>query len=213
MAEEENNEGTKSASGGKGMIIVLIALVVILLLAVGGGAYFLYSQGMFSPKNADSGEEMVKKEEAGDSKETFKANIDDLVLNITNAKGKEKLMKLSFAVKSVEPTIAVIIEEYRAEVIDVVINQISARSSEELLTVGGKDVNLSEFTAIYNKNNSKEKSTKESVQEYLDLYVKFKLKVKEAEDLGFDTVPKFIAELKYLQIHKIYCELLYIVII
>tara|TARA_B100000809_G_scaffold199394_1_gene199378 strand:- start:5713 stop:7665 length:1953 start_codon:yes stop_codon:yes gene_type:complete len=59
-----------------------------------------------------------------------------------------------------------------------------------LLTVGGNDVKLSEFNAIYNKNNSKE-----SVQDYLDLYIKFKLKVKEAEDLGFDTVPKFIAEL------------------
>jgi len=65
-----------------------------------------------------------------------------------------------------------------------------------LLTVGGNEVKLSEFNAIYNKNNSKEVTTKESVQEYLDLYVKFKLKVKEAEDLGFDTIPKFIAELK-----------------
>ena len=31
-----------------------------------------------------------------------------------------------------------------------------------LLKVGDKDVNLSEFNAIFNKNNSKEKSTKES---------------------------------------------------
>ena len=164
MADEENKEETKSSGGGKGMIIVLIALVVILLLAVAGGAYFLYSQGMFSPKNADSGEEMVKKEEAGDSKETFKANIDDLVLNITNAKGKEKLMKLSFAVKSVEPTIAVIIEEYRAEVIDVVINQISARSSEELLTVGGKallkEELLEEINSIINEVTSNNEEVK-----------------------------------------------------
>ena len=158
MAEEENKEEMKSAGGGKGMIIVLIALVVILLLAVAGGAYFLYSQGMFSPKDASAGQEMVKKEEAGDSKETFKANIDDLVLNITNAKGKEKLMKLSFAVKSVEPTIAAIMEEYRAEVIDVVIAQISARSSEELLTVGGKallkEELLEEINAIINEVTS-----------------------------------------------------------
>ena len=81
---------------------------------------------------------MVKKEEAGDSKETFKAAINDLVLNITNSKGKEKLMKLSFSVKSVEPTIGALVEEYKAEIVDVVIAQISARSSEELLTVGGK---------------------------------------------------------------------------
>ncbi|MAD42731.1 MAG: flagellar basal body protein FliL [Arcobacter sp.] len=164
MAEEENAEETKSSGGGKGMIIVLIALVVILLLAVAGGAYFLYSQGMFSPKDAGVNQEMVKKEEAGDSKETFKANIDDLVLNITNAKGKEKLMKLSFAVKSVEPTIAAIIEEYRAEVIDVVINQISARSSEELLTVGGKallkEELLEEINSIINEVTSNNEDVK-----------------------------------------------------
>jgi flagellar FliL protein len=165
MAEEENKEESKSSGGGKGMIIVLIALVVVLLLAVAGGAFFLYSQGMFSPKDGSTQEEMVKKEEAGDSKETFKANIDDLVLNITNAKGKEKLMKLSFAVKSVEPTIAGIVEEYRAEIIDVVIAQISARSSEELLTVGGKallkEELLEELNAIVNEvtaNNEEVKS-------------------------------------------------------
>ena len=164
MAEEENKEETKSSGGGKGMIIVLIALVVILLLAVAGGAYFLYSQGMFSPKDAEASQEMTKKEEAGDSKETFKANIDDLVLNITNAKGKEKLMKLSFAVKSVEPTIAAIIEEYRAEVIDVVINQISARSSEELLTVGGKallkEELLEEINSVINEVTSNNEDVK-----------------------------------------------------
>jgi peptidyl-prolyl cis-trans isomerase SurA len=64
-----------------------------------------------------------------------------------------------------------------------------------LLKIGDKDVNLSEFNAIYNKNNSKEKATEESIQEYLDLYIKFKLKVREAEDLGYDTLPKFTKEL------------------
>jgi peptidyl-prolyl cis-trans isomerase SurA len=64
-----------------------------------------------------------------------------------------------------------------------------------LLSIGGNDVKLSEFSAIFNKNNSKENVTEESIQEYLDLYVKFKLKVKEAEELGYDTLPKFIKEL------------------
>lgn len=64
-----------------------------------------------------------------------------------------------------------------------------------LLTIGDKAVNLSEFNAIFNKNNSKEKATEESIQEYLDLYIKFKLKVREAEDLGYDTLPKFTKEL------------------
>ncbi|WP_121627207.1 flagellar basal body-associated FliL family protein [Poseidonibacter antarcticus] len=163
MAEEENNNGKKN-SGGNGMIIVLIALVVILLLAVAGGAYFLYSQGLFSPKNGQTQEQMIKKEQAGNSKEMFKANIDDLVLNITNSRGKEKLMKLSFAVKSVEPTIASIVEENRAEIIDVVIAQISARSSEELLTVGGKallkEELLEDINAVINEMTANNEDVK-----------------------------------------------------
>ena len=47
-------------------------------------------------------------------------------------------MKLSFSLKSTEPTIESIVEEYKPEIVDVVIAQISSRSSEELLTVGGK---------------------------------------------------------------------------
>lgn len=65
-----------------------------------------------------------------------------------------------------------------------------------LLTIGGKKVKLSEFNAIFNKNKSDEKITEESINEYLDLYIKFKLKVREAEALGYDTLPKFINELK-----------------
>lgn len=133
---EETTEETKKSGGGKGLMIVLIVLIVILLLAVVGGGYFLYSQGVFSPKDENQ-TEMVQKEEAT-GKERFKADINDLVLNITNAKGREKLMKLSFTLKSSDPAIAAIVEEYKAEIVDVVIAQISARSSEELLTVGGK---------------------------------------------------------------------------
>lgn len=65
-----------------------------------------------------------------------------------------------------------------------------------LLTVGGNDVKLSEFNAIFNKNKTDEKVTPASVKEYLDLYIKFKLKVREAEELGYDTLPKFKKELQ-----------------
>lgn len=65
-----------------------------------------------------------------------------------------------------------------------------------LLTIGGKEVKLSEFNAIFNKNKTDEKITDEAINEYLDLYIKFKLKVREAEALGYDTLPKFINELK-----------------
>ena len=73
-------------------------------------------------------------------------------------------MKLSFTLKSVEPTIEVIVEEYKAEIIDVVINQISARSSEELLTVGGKallkEELLEELNTVVNEVTSSDEDIK-----------------------------------------------------
>lgn len=66
-----------------------------------------------------------------------------------------------------------------------------------LLTVGNEDVTKSEFLSIYQKNNvNGEVMDKKSLEEYLELFINFKLKVKEAEDLGLDTVPSFITELK-----------------
>lgn len=76
---------------------------------------------------------------------------------------------------------------------------ITAFSQEKdpvLLTVGGNEVRLSEFNAIFNKNKTDEKVTPESVQEYLELYINFKLKVREAEELGYDTLPRFKNELR-----------------
>lgn len=133
MADEKTEEA-KQSGGSKGIIIILIVLIVILLAALGGGGYYLYSQGAFSQDKTEA------KDEQPEVAETFRAKIEDLVLNITNSKGREKLMKLSFSIKSTEPTIAGLIEENKAEIIDTVIAQISARSSEELLTVGGKNL-------------------------------------------------------------------------
>jgi peptidyl-prolyl cis-trans isomerase SurA len=65
-----------------------------------------------------------------------------------------------------------------------------------LLTIDDDKVSVAEFLRVYNKNNVQgEVLDKKSVDEYLDLYVKFKLKVKQAEDLGMDTVKEFIDEL------------------
>ena len=65
-----------------------------------------------------------------------------------------------------------------------------------LMEIGDKKITLEEFEAIYNKNSDNKKNTKEEVEDYLDLYIKFKLKVVEAEDLGMDTLPAFTQELE-----------------
>ena len=65
-----------------------------------------------------------------------------------------------------------------------------------LMTVGGEQVTTSEFLSVYAKNNTRNDAMdRASLEEYLDLYINFKLKVKEAEDLGLDTAATFKNEL------------------
>lgn len=68
-----------------------------------------------------------------------------------------------------------------------------------LMKVNGKDVKLSEFEYIYNKNNSNNVLDKKTLDEYVDLFVNFKLKVEEALSQKLDTLPSFISELASYQ--------------
>ena len=71
-----------------------------------------------------------------------------------------------------------------------------AQESPVLLTVGGDPVTVDEFERIYKKNNNEASLNKQTPEEYLELFINFKLKVKEAEALGMDTTTKFINELE-----------------
>ncbi len=64
-----------------------------------------------------------------------------------------------------------------------------------LMTIDNKPVYKSEFVSIFKKNNREEAVTKEALDEYIDLFVNFKLKVTEAENLGYDTLTSFVNEL------------------
>ena len=64
-----------------------------------------------------------------------------------------------------------------------------------IMTINGKGITKSEFLQIYLKNNNDPKYDKQSLDEYMELFKKFKLKVAEAEALGYDTIPKLVKEL------------------
>lgn len=67
---------------------------------------------------------------------------------------------------------------------------------ETLFTVNNEAITVAEFEKVFQKNNySKKKPTKADIDEYLELYIKFKLKVKEAYAEGLDTNKKFVNEL------------------
>ena len=73
---------------------------------------------------------------------------------------------------------------------------VQAQDDRVLVTVGEEKVTVDEFMKVFNKNNVQDETIdNKSVNEYLDLYVNFRLKVMEAEELGMDTITAFSEEL------------------
>lgn len=64
-----------------------------------------------------------------------------------------------------------------------------------VMTVNGNPVTKSEFLQVYLKNNAEPSFEKEALDEYIELYKKFKLKVSEAKALEYDTIPRLKNEL------------------
>lgn len=66
-----------------------------------------------------------------------------------------------------------------------------------LMTIGDRKVTQDEFERIYRKNNPEgQQADRKALDEYLDLFINFKLKVIEAENMKLDTNPNFVRELE-----------------
>lgn len=65
-----------------------------------------------------------------------------------------------------------------------------------LMRIGDQTIMLDEFEAGYQKNR-KAAAVEISRREYLDLFVRYKLKVAEARAMGLDTLRSFVEEQKY----------------
>lgn len=75
------------------------------------------------------------------------------------------------------------------------LNAMGQQDDPTIMTINDSEITKSEFLQIYLKNNSDPKYDKASLDEYMELFKKFKLKVAEAEALGYDTIPKLVKEL------------------
>ena len=73
---------------------------------------------------------------------------------------------------------------------------IAAMAQAPLMTINGKPVSAEEFLYIYEKNNQAGALDPKTMDEYLDMFINFKLKVTEAESQGIDTTESFKNELK-----------------
>jgi peptidyl-prolyl cis-trans isomerase SurA len=75
-------------------------------------------------------------------------------------------------------------------------NAQSKLDKQVLMTIGDQDVTVKEFCDVYYKNNLKsDVIEKKSVDEYLELFTTFRMKVMEAERQKLDTSAKFQKEL------------------
>ena len=68
--------------------------------------------------------------------------------------------------------------------------------AQTLFTVGNTAVSKGEFLRAYNKNKPSTANKQQLMEEYLKLYINFKLKVKAAASLRFDTLPQINYDLK-----------------
>ena len=64
-----------------------------------------------------------------------------------------------------------------------------------VMTIAGRDVHRSEFEYFYNKNTQQDLAEEKSFDEYVDLFINYKLKVAEALSRGIDTTQAYQSEL------------------
>lgn len=67
---------------------------------------------------------------------------------------------------------------------------------QTLFTYDGKEVSKDDFLKAYRKNNTAQKNPEKSYRDYLELYIRYKLKVQAAYDAKMDTLPSQSSELQ-----------------
>lgn len=77
---------------------------------------------------------------------------------------------------------------------------VSAIASQPLFTYGHQSVDAKEFLIAYKKNNTNPAVNKaKAINDYLELYINSKLKVREAYERRYDTLPQVNNEIKNLR--------------
>src|SRR5687768_10496540 len=73
-------------------------------------------------------------------------------------------------------------------------------SSQTLLTYGHHKADAQDLLRAFNKNNQKTPVNKRgAIKEYLELYINSRLKIREAYDKGYDTLPHVKSEIENLR--------------
>jgi peptidyl-prolyl cis-trans isomerase SurA len=71
-------------------------------------------------------------------------------------------------------------------------------SAQTIFRYGNDSVSVKEFLRAYNKNKTGAK-TESAFRDYLNLYIASRLKIKEARERGYDTLPQMVSDLDNLR--------------
>ena len=78
----------------------------------------------------------------------------------------------------------------------VLVISITSVFSQTLFTYGNNSVTKDEFLRAYNKNKTAVADKNQALRDYLDLYIRFKLKVKAAQEMHLDTLASLANDLQ-----------------
>jgi len=108
-------------------------------------------------------------------------------LNITK---KQKKLKELYHCKFMKKLILLVVLSCSSVVF-------SQKKSKVLLTIDGEKITVSDFKRIYEKNlDAIDNKEAKDVKKNLDLYINYKLKVKEAYNKKLDTLPTYLKEIE-----------------
>ncbi len=72
-----------------------------------------------------------------------------------------------------------------------------------VMNIAGIDVTRSEFEYNYNKNNTADVLDRKAVNQYVDMFVAYRLKVQAAKDMRLDTLSSFLTEFRTIRDQQI----------
>ena len=74
---------------------------------------------------------------------------------------------------------------------------LNAQNKNDILVkIGNKELTTEEFLNTYSKNNNLNTATESDLRDYLDLFINFKMKVMEGEEMQLDSSRQFMMELQ-----------------
>jgi flagellar FliL protein len=124
--DEEGEVPKKKKKGNKGLILIIV--IVIAVLAGGGGAFFLFTK---------SGGEKAQKKEEAKKYESAMFTLDPFVVNLSD-QGANRFLKVSMQLELSSQIVMESAKSKTPQIRDAVINLLTSKTSESLMSPEGK---------------------------------------------------------------------------